>query len=65
MCWVECHNFLIPFEINLESKIINEDTFDEFVVFRENFDQFIFDTIDHINIILSEMNDDSIGSAYV
>ena len=29
------------------------------VVFREKVDHFIFDTFDHIDIILSEINDDS------
>ena len=44
---------------------ISEHTFGGLVVFREKCNHFIFDTVDHIDIILSEMNDDFIESSYL
>ena len=55
----------IQFEISLQSKMTSEHTFGGLVVFREKCNHFLFDTVDNIDIIISEMNDDSIESLYL
>ena len=52
-------------ESNLKSKLISEHMFDEGVVFRKEIGDSVFATINQIEIILSGMSDDSIGSRVV
>ena len=45
--------------------MVSERKFGGVVVFKEKVDHLIFDTIDYVNRMLSEINNDSIVSSYL